>query len=573
MPTNEAYFSQIETYLETTYFPLINQLPVQRWSEDQHHKNRISRSLAAFAIENLAEMSPAQAASHVIDCGDDNGIDSIAFYQAGNKLFIIQAKYNSAPNLADCNRFCDGIRRIAEGDFAPFGQSLTFVLPEIESALDIDGLKIFGGVVYRSGDLGEHAINSMANLQAELNQHSDRFEWMDLNINALYQWLAVRNSVRSVTTRITLEKWAGVDTPRRAFYGLVSAKELAEIYRTHGKALFEKNIRFYLGDESVNKAIYSTAKDNPSDLFYLNNGLTAVCSSIRISARHTRESARFVIEGFSIVNGAQTVGSISSINTPEGISPEAKLLTTIIEVGAQPDNIGPKITRTRNTQNEVRGLHFAALHSKQESLRQEIAVSNIVYEYRPSAESRQRSATVITIDQAITALSALSGDINLAVMLKKDRTPIYDVNGVSYQRIFHENLTGVKLCRAVRLFNYIHSILQGSESSESAYSSRKMFFRHSVYFICSIYARRNQSFINKPVIDLDNAERTSVSRDIIELSEVIYDVSGSYFRQKGYLSIFRNLTDSEPLARDVMTELTRRDQAARAAAAATLPTP
>jgi len=61
------------------------------------------------------------------------------------------------------------------------------------------------------------------------------------------------------------------------------------------------------------------------------------------------------------------------------------------------------------------------------------------------------------------------------------------------------------------------------------------------------------------------------------LAELIYTTAEAMFNQsKGYLSIFRNLTDAEPLAREVMQHLAQQDaqqQPARAEAAAAQPAP
>ena len=51
------------------------------------------------------------------------------------------------------------------------------------------------------------------------------------------------------------------------------------LHEQHGKALYERNIRYFLGSSKsdVNKAIKSTPSDRPEEFFYLNNGVTAVC--------------------------------------------------------------------------------------------------------------------------------------------------------------------------------------------------------------------------------------------------------------------------------------------------------
>lgn len=70
--------SQVIEALKQDYFPMIPQLE-RNWPPEQHEKNRLSRSLAAFAIANLADLTPAQAANSIVNGENNNGIDAIYF--------------------------------------------------------------------------------------------------------------------------------------------------------------------------------------------------------------------------------------------------------------------------------------------------------------------------------------------------------------------------------------------------------------------------------------------------------------------------------------------------------------
>jgi hypothetical protein len=222
------------------------------------------------------------------------------------------------------------------------------------------------------------------------------------------------------------------------------------LYQQYGKGLFEKNIRYYLGFQGVNQAIAQTVREHPEELFYLNNGLTAVCKQINLMPGAINDQGKFTLHGFSIVNGAQTVGSIAAVaNTAEADLSNAKVLITLIEIGTTADNLGPQITQARNYQNFVHGLHFAALDPNQERLRRELAISGIMYHYRPSFEARHRTPQSITFEDAALSLTCFSGTTNFVVTAKKDTRQLYDRNGRIYPYLFTDNLAGVRLCRAV----------------------------------------------------------------------------------------------------------------------------
>lgn len=560
MSASDDQKTQIIEVLKDRYFPIV--LPLkQNWIPEQHEKNRISRSLCAFAIEKLAEIDPTSAANALMDGGNDNGIDAICYDRTRNKLWLIQGKAGSAPDMGENKKFCDGIGDLIDGRFEKFNETFARLESDVQEALATTGLKIIGCHVHLGDGLGPHATTDLEQLKAVLNQFSERFDWKDCGISAIHGWLSAEHKIAPVMAELTLEKWYGVDQPRRAFYGLVCAEELATLYQQHGKALFEKNIRHYLGAQTVNSSIETTIQDRPNELFYLNNGLTAVCSSIQPKPGASNQKGRFSLQGFSVVNGAQTVGSIATVRAANGsISPHAKLLITLIEVGNAPDNLGPQITKARNTQNAIKELHFAALDPLQERIRQDLAISEVRYYYRPSAEATKGGDDIITLEEAAIALASLSGKTKTIVAAKREIGQIYDQTGIYYKTLFRNDLTGVRLCRAVRIYRYLTKIFLSSELAEAPHSRRKMFYRHGPLFILHILARRHRSLIDIPEKDLSESDKSDLSREGIDLAELIYTVAEATFQQMvGYLSIFRNTTDAEALASDVMQRLALKD--------------
>jgi hypothetical protein len=396
-------------------------------------------------------------------------------------------------------------------------------------------------------------------LRHDLNEFVERFRWQDADLDIVHNWLKDEHASAAPNVSLTLRQWHGCKEPRRAFYGLASADDLAALYEKHGKVLFERNIRHYLGAQAVNKAIQLTARERPADLFYLNNGLTVVCTKATLLPGASNEAGTFQIEGFSVVNGAQTVGSLDSIRRSDGgVAPAARVMVTIIEVGEDADSFGPAITRARNTQNAVRGAHFAALDPNQERLRREMAVSGISYYYRPSDEATRGGSTVVTMERAAVALGALSRSIATAVAAKKESGQLYDRTGSFYPKLFSDGLSGVGLCRRVRIFDFLDEAFEGAERSSSG--PQRTLYRHGRYFIATILARRLPTVVNRPEIDISATDTQILSRTALELAELIHEVAQlRYGAWPGYLSIFRNLTSAEPLAAQVMQELATRD--------------
>jgi hypothetical protein len=70
------------------------------------------------------------------------------------------------------------------------------------------------------------------------------------------------------------------------------------------KNIFECNVRDYHGNVEVNQSIEITLKSVDEDFWWLNNGITIICSNFRLTGNE------LTIEDPQIVNGLQTSNQI-----------------------------------------------------------------------------------------------------------------------------------------------------------------------------------------------------------------------------------------------------------------------
>ncbi|MCE7580974.1 AIPR family protein [Vibrio fluvialis] len=166
--------------------------------------------------------------------------------------------------------------------------------------------------------------------------------------------------------RVTHDDW---DT----FVTTVSGKWLADLYRKYDDTqLFSANVRGFMGannkdnDKVINSGIQASAKSTPIDFFVFNNGITALVHDFTLDS--SDPSVIDSIKGISIVNGAQTTGSLGSLDTGIDLSE--------IEVGVRFIKCENKekiesITRYNNSQNKVLQSDFRANDSIQKRLREE----------------------------------------------------------------------------------------------------------------------------------------------------------------------------------------------------------
>jgi hypothetical protein len=108
---------------------------------------------------------------------------------------------------------------------------------------------------------------------------------------------------------VTGESWSSIVTT-------IDGQKIYELYKKYDVDLFSANLRDYLGsrasDSNINNAIKTSVQDNSGDFWVYNNGITALTLDYQVK-RRSRRGFNIEITGMSIVNGAQTTGSIGSL--------------------------------------------------------------------------------------------------------------------------------------------------------------------------------------------------------------------------------------------------------------------
>jgi len=92
------------------------------------------------------------------------------------------------------------------------------------------------------------------------------------------------------------------------FISLLTGNEIVRLREEFKYKLFDKNLRFSLGNNKINTAIVESALKNQDKFYFYNNGITITSTSFKY--RKNNNSVR--IEYPQIINGAQTVNAIHS---------------------------------------------------------------------------------------------------------------------------------------------------------------------------------------------------------------------------------------------------------------------
>ena len=548
------YMVILKKILAERFVPFLPPLLGNANPADQAAK-QLSRAFSAFALHKLLDITPQAAAISVVDDFQDKGIDAIHYHESTETLYLIQTKLKDSEQFKqeDALPFCEGVRLVLAQQFAAFNANVQNRKADIESALD--SCSHISLVVPYTGDgVSKTASDALQSLLDDVTEDEERLTKQVEYYTAveITRDLLAEQAYQPVHTEITLQKCAKVEEPRTTYYGVARLADLVALHQTHNKALYERNIRYFLGTSKsdVNKAIKTTLNDAPKDFFYLNNGITAVCDLIEPKA--TKHGAKkFKLRGLSIINGAQTVASAAEFVSqhPGNSIADARVMLTLIKATSD-GPFGRRVTKARNHQNPVQAANFASLDENQERLRQEIAHLGFDYHYRPEAAANGLKA--ITLDEALRALASQPNDPRFAVWLKSEPGRLANPDSAEYQALFVDVLPGATVVNAVLYHRAIRYLMVDYEQKAPARSQERLIYRHGIHTITSVMMKRLRTRIGA-VAAIDPATiPTLISQPLDQLRQQAFDLGQQRLNVEGPLAYFRNQGNVAAFLGDLM---------------------
>lgn len=513
--------------------------------EDLHKKN-LSRAFSAFVLQKLCDLSIKEAAGAVVDDFNDKGIDAIYYHESKETLYLLQAKLKASEQFKqdEAHAFCEGVRLLINQDFDKFNKFVRSRQSEIESALDrCSHIELV--VPYTGDAVSDNAKSVFESLFNDEGLDEERLkkEVQYYASEDIVRDLLAEQAFEKVNADIYLQKCQCIESPKKTYYGIISLLDLIELHKQHGKGLYERNIRYFLGGRSsVNNSIKKTLKSNPDFFFYLNNGVTAICDFVEPKKKYPDKGGakKLKVKNLSIINGAQTVASSAEFfaDNPDCDIKAAKVMFTLIHEHAQ-NNFGNQITKARNHQNPVQIANFASLDENQERLRQEISCLGYGYYYRPEANIAF-SGNSFGLQDAIHALSILENDPRFVVHLKGDYSKLSNPDSKFYKKIFHNALSGVYVINAVLCYQEIRKLLIQADRQAPSRSLERMIYRHGIYAISAVIMKRLRGYIKSAsVIDMDKI-RSAISYPLDELRQEAFELGEKSLIHEGALAYFRN---------------------------------
>lgn len=521
------------------------------------NKHFETRALAAFALIMTSGLEVTQASLQVTDGYHDMGIDAIYLDEPQKKLFLVQSKWRAdgvgSITQDEMSNFVQGVQRVLEEDLAGANDKIIAKSIDIDTALTQMEYQIHTIFIHTGNqNAKDYALRPMLQLMGQTNDEISTILLFDeFNFRDIYSFLANGQEQLGINIDdVILSNWGKVDVPFTSYYGTISAATVGEWYKNFGNALFAKNIRFYKGNTDVNEGMKKVLLQEPEKFYYYNNGIKLLCKSIKRKAKDstTNTTGLFALEGVSLVNGAQTTGTIGSLflDNPEQIS-KAILMIQIIDLSSVDSETTTQITRLSNTQNRIENKDFAALDPEQDRLRTELTFIHYSYLYK-SGDKITNSERQISFDEAIVALACLNEDISYTVIAKGNVGMLSeDITKAPYKALVNGSTNSYALLNSVLYMREVERCLQDKKDQVNNNRERLVCI-HANRFILHFILRdkgKNENF-NISVIDKD-----SIRNGVLSLVDILVEQTTQFidelFPESYPANIFKNSTKCKQL--------------------------
>jgi len=543
---SDDYVSHLPPLLDTTK-------PI-----DQQEAKNLSRAFSAFALSKLCEIPPDISAKAVVDDFDDYGIDAIYYDQDSDTLFFVQSKLKDGSSFTqdEALAFCQGVKKLLDQELDAFNKNVQDRRVEIEAALE-DCSKIQLVVAHVGEGVTGHADHAIKELIEREREEEERLQTDYVNFDAprIIDGLQRGRALPKIHTDLWLWNSSKVAGGRQTYIGLASLGDLAKLHIQHGVALYEKNIRAFLGKRTeVNKSILASLQTKPKDFFCLNNGVTLLCDKVDQKGKNASKprKRKFKLRGVSVINGAQTISTAASFIKENGCKAinDAKISITLIQEESQ-SNFGKLVTRARNHQNPVHFTNFVALDDEQERLRREMSYLGVRYVYKAEAASGL-AEDIIHVDEAAQALALFQSDPRYPVWLKKDSSRFLDTSSAAYKSIFTQSLTPQQVVNAVRIYRYVKSRM--ATESTRAVGLERLAYKHGGFALGWILAKQLRDEFNRAALFDEGKIKAVVGPIFDTLRQKIYDQANANNIYCGPLALFRNQGRAVPIIEVIMID-------------------
>lgn len=359
------------------------------------------------------------AADALAGASNDKGVDAVLIDDNSRTVFITQGKFRENPGKkqeshSDVASFASLGEVLWERDKAEFESFCHGLDPLVKSKLETARERLIRRKEYKLVlyyvTLGRCSKN-LAEEAARIGRHADGdTEVVILDYKQVLGLLddyldGVAPPVRSLDLPVESGKKAGssgvidrydMGSGIESWVFTMTGAAIGELYSRAGKRLFARNIRGFLGDTKINRAMESTLTNRPQYFWYFNNGVTVVCDAAQMTKVKQQEIIR--VDNPQVINGQQTTRVLQA---KDSHASKASVLVRVIAIPRATDGqdrhfeeIVSRIVEATNWQNAIRASDLVANDRQQVLIERELR--KLGYRYLRKRETKgeaRRSAS------------------------------------------------------------------------------------------------------------------------------------------------------------------------------------
>ncbi len=346
----------------------------------------------------------------LVDGGGDHKIDFLQYDEDEKSLIIAQGYHSQkVKESAKSNKAADlntALAWLFHGEIAQFSDEIKPKVNEIRNALQTENiLHIELLFVHNCGESKE--------VELELKTAADYLTKVlkTQQIEITYKELGnptLENFYLKKIAHISVDDI--IDCPFPILYEehsdnwssaiiSVTGEWLRNLYNQYNTQLFTANYRGYLGESRnrINKGIRRTAETDSKNFWVYNNGITILTTKYELHNNITQ------LHGISIINGAQTTGTLGQIQNTVQLD-EVKIMTRVIKC-TQPELID-SIVMYNNSQNKITAWDAFGNDELQKQIQIEFEQLNHHYSIKRGFDNKD---SILNIETAIQPLLAFIG--------------------------------------------------------------------------------------------------------------------------------------------------------------------
>ena len=485
--------------------------------KEEDTERRKSKTFLLLGVASYLDIDIAEAMQYITDGHGDGGFDAAYIEEAQDSqlnVVLFQSKYTRDLDK-ESNFPANAIEKAVNTVKCVFDPSAN-VEPNEKSKAKIDEIRSFildGYIPYVTFVM----LNNGLPWNEEGQKHIDNAFAGQAQVQFVHfshkDIIGYINRSNPINTQIKFSGKAMQEdfNYKRVMLGRVAVNEIYRLMDEYGDQLLEKNIRRYLGRNTINEQISKTLIDSEKrqNFFFYNNGITMICDKFKYNGLQEKDW-NVMLEDLQIINGGQTCRTIYQTlkeHQDKDFS-QTYILVRIYEVADDTELIND-ITYATNSQNPVDLRDLKSNDEIQKLL--ETSAADLKYTYKRKRDN-QNNANVIPATVAAEAVFAVwRGKPNLA---KYKRNEFFD----GYYQLIFGDLNAAQMIIAVLIFRFCDAYRK-RESNDLNVRAQRPF---SQYFIAYMVGKRLLAEINIELKNLDHNNFEMVRAYYEENREILY---------------------------------------------------